>query len=149
MSTTVLEKRLYVAEPPARFLVRPPIVVDASTVCAILFDEGLRHDSAHRIAGRMLYASHLLDHEVVSAAARRFPGASDSRQIGDVLEDYLGLEIELCDTDVRVQFDLAMRYRLDAYSAAYLCLAAEMRVPLATYDRHLAEAARIHLGSLN
>jgi predicted nucleic acid-binding protein len=62
---------------------------------------------------------------------------------------YRALEIALCDTDVQAQFDLALRYRISAFGAAYLCLAAELHSPLATFDPQLAEAARVHLSSLD
>ena len=43
----------------------------------------------------------------------------------------------------------AARYELSAYDAAYLWLAAELRAPLATFDRRLAEATQAHLGTLS
>ncbi|MDP3414253.1 MAG: type II toxin-antitoxin system VapC family toxin, partial [Polaromonas sp.] len=44
--------------------------------------------------------------------------------------------------------DLAMRYGLSAYDAAYLWLAADLKCPLATFDDKLAAAARTHLAGL-
>ncbi len=45
-------------------------------------------------------------------------------------------------------FELATRYNLSAYDAAYLWLAAKLKAPLATFDAKLGEAARAHLASL-
>jgi predicted nucleic acid-binding protein len=41
-----------------------------------------------------------------------------------------------------------MRYKLSGYDAAYLWLAAELKAPLATFDKKLAAAAQAHLSSL-
>lgn len=147
MSTLTLERALMVAEPASRFLARSPIVVDASMVCAILFDGGLGEQSSRLIADHALYAPYLLDHEIISETLRRFAGPGAAANVA--LERYRALEIALCDTDVQAQFDLALRYRISAFSAAYLCLAAELHSPLATFDPQLAEAARAHLSSLD
>ena len=40
MKATV--RKLHVAEPPATYMPRPPIVVDCSAICGILFDEPWR-----------------------------------------------------------------------------------------------------------
>ena len=39
-------------------------------------------------------------------------------------------------------------YGLSAYDAAYLWLAAQLKAPLATFNRKLGEAAQAHLGAL-
>ena len=44
--------------------------------------------------------------------------------------------------------ELALRYDLSTYDAAYLWLAAGLKAPLATLDRRLGEAAQRHLQSL-
>ena len=64
-------RKLYVAEPPPTYQVRPAIVVDCSAVSGILFDEPWRGEAISRIAARTLYAPHLLDHEVVSVALKK------------------------------------------------------------------------------
>ena len=139
---------LYVAEPPAPYLVRPPLVVDCSAICGILFDEPWRADAVARLSGKTLYAPYLLDHEVISVTLKKrrqqWPGAS----IDGALEDYAQYQIELHETDLAGQFDLALRYKLSAYDAAYLWLAAELKAPLATFDEKLAAAAQVHLAGL-
>jgi predicted nucleic acid-binding protein len=141
-------RKLYVAEPPAAYRVRPPIVVDCSAVCGILFDEPWRSEAMGRIAGMSLYAPHLLDHEIVSVALKKHRQTWSRESITIALEGYAQFQIELCDTDTAGQLELALRYKLSAYDAAYLWLAAELKAPLATFDEKLGTAARTHLASL-
>ena len=57
--------------------------------------------------------------------------------------------IELLRIDIGEAFDLAQRYQLSAYDAAYLWLAADLKCPLATFDERLAAAALAHLSGLD
>lgn len=141
-------RKLHIAEPPAAYLVRPPIVVDCSVICGILFDEPWRTEAMSRIAGRTLYAPYLLDHEVVSVTLKKERQNWSRESTAAALEDYGQYQIELRDTNAAQQFDLALRYKLSAYDAAYLWLAAELKAPLATFDAKLAKAASAHLSSL-
>jgi predicted nucleic acid-binding protein len=71
-----------------------------------------------------------------------------SEAITGALEDYLQYQIELRQTDISAQLDLALRYQLSSYAAAYLWLAADLKAPLATFDEKLGRAAQQHLASL-
>ena len=142
------QRTLYVAEPPVAYLVRPPMVVDCSAICGILFDEPWRADAIARIAGKTLYAPYLLNHELISVTLKKHRQQWSRESITSALEDYVQYQIELRETDINAQFDLALRYKLSAYDAAYLWLAAELKAPLATFDEKLAAAARSHLASL-
>jgi predicted nucleic acid-binding protein len=42
---------------------------------------------------------------------------------------------------------MAIDHGITAYDAAYLCLAVQLRAPLATFDGRLGEAARQRLGA--
>ena len=64
------------------------------------------------------------------------------------LVEAAGMDITLHRIDVVAVADLAIRYQLSAYDAAYLWLAAELKAPLATFDAQLATAALAHLSSL-
>lgn len=141
-------RSFHLAEPSAAYLKRPPVVVDSSAICAVLFDEPGREEAVASMAGKSLYAPYLLDHEFISVALKKrrlnWPEASLALALGE----YLGCQIELRETDLTAQYELAARYKLSAYDAAYLWLAAELRAPLATFDDKLAKAARAHLAGL-
>ena len=143
------QRTIYVAEPPAAYLIRPPMVVDCSAICGILFDEPWRAEAVARLAGRTLYAPYLLDHEVISVTLKKQRQQGSSASITSALEDYAQYQIELRGTDISAQLDLALRYKLSSYDAAYLWLAAELKAPLATFDKQLAKAAQTHLASLS
>ena len=141
-------RAIYVAEPPLHYQTRPPLVVDSSLVCALLFDEPDRLDAQARLAGRRLVAPQLLDHEVVNVAVQKQRRGMPAAMVEQALRDYLEQDLELVPTDLMAQFFLAQRYALSAYDAAYLWLAAELKAPLATFDRRLGDAATRHLGAL-
>ena len=139
---------LYVAEPPASYLVRPPLVVDCSVLSAVLFEEPMRDEALRQLVGRAMHAPTLLDHEIANVAVKKqrqhWPGDS----IAMALADYAEHDIALHRIDAKAQVALAIRYGLSAYDAAYLWLASELKAPLATFDHKLALAARAHLGAL-
>jgi predicted nucleic acid-binding protein len=129
--------------------VRPPIVVDCSALSAVLFDEPARDEALARLVGRSLHAPNLLDHEIVSVALKKGRKEGPAEAFAQALRDYAASDIDLHPVDLVAQYELATRYGLSAYDAAYLWLAAELRAPLATFDRRLAEAAQAHLGTLS
>jgi predicted nucleic acid-binding protein len=142
-----VKQPLYIAEPPAVYRLRPPLVVDCSLLAAVLFDEPERDDALGRMAGCELFAPHLLDFEIASVALKK------SRQgltevAACALADYGALPLSQQPVDIQGQVALALRYDLSIYDAAYLWLAAELKAPLATLDRRLGEAAQRHLQSL-
>jgi predicted nucleic acid-binding protein len=65
---------VHVAEPPAPYLGRPPIVLDCSVLSAVLFQEEARHDALRSIAGKTLHAPVLLSSEIVSVALKKRRG---------------------------------------------------------------------------
>lgn len=139
---------LHLAEPPPSYLFRPALVVDCSVLSAVLFEEETRDDALLMLSGKSLHAPVLLDHEIVSVALKKARGGWPEAAIALALSDYAQQEIDLHRVEVQAQHQLAVRYRLSAYDAAYLCLAAELMAPLATFDEKLAAAARTHLASL-
>ena len=149
MSTFGSAPALYVAEPPAIYLARPPIVVDASAICAVLFDEPERAEAVASLCGKTPYAPCLLDHEIASVALKKRRRGWPTESLDLALADYSEWKIELRPCDFMGQYELAVRYGLTSYDAAYLWLAAELRAPLATFDAQLAKAAREHLASLS
>ena len=141
-ATTTLAS-LIVAENPARYAVEPPLVVDCSVLAAVLFDEPERPLAAEQLAGRSLHAPWLLDVEIASVAAKKAAaGATDSAWLG--LQDYECVELVRHAVEPLALLELAQRYRLTVYDAAYLSLADRLGAPLATFDQKLGRAALAH-----
>jgi predicted nucleic acid-binding protein len=140
--------QFYVAEPPTAYRVRPPMVVDCSAISAVLFDESARDEAIARLAGHSLHAPNLLDHEIVSVALKKRRHDWPAESLALALSDYVAYDIALHSIDLEAQYELAARYALSAYDAAYLWLAAEIKAPLATFDHKLAAAAQAHLSAL-
>jgi len=141
-------RQLYVAEPPAKYLVRLPVVVDCSVIAGLIFQEHWQAEAQARIADRSLHAPHLLDAEIAQVALKKHrSGATELAAMG--LVEYSDIIIITHPVKAVESFDLATRYNLSAYDAAYLWLAAKLKAPLATFDAKLGEAARLHLSSLS
>ena len=144
---TGVVRALYVAEPPMAFLERCPLVVDCSTLSGLMYQEHWQAEAAQRISDRALHAPHLLDSEMASVATKKH--RQGFAQIADDgLAQYLAMDIELHSIKAQDVVLLALRYQLSAYDAAYLWLAAELKAPLATFDKKLATAAKAHLATL-
>lgn len=136
---------LHLAEPPAGYLGRPPIVVDCSVLSAALFEEEAREAAWRALAGKTLHAPGLLDSEIASVALKKHRAGAPVAMIQSALSRYLEQEIELHRPDVQGQYALALRFGVSGYDAAYLWLAGFLRAPLATFDSRLAKAARAYL----
>ena len=139
---------LYVAEPSAAYLYQPPSVVDCSVMVAALFEEEARAQAISLMTGKKMYAPNLLDHEMVNVAVKKIRSGWPAASVRLALASYATQAIELRETDQQEQFELALRYDLSGYDAAYLWLAAELKTPLATFDKKLAAAAQAHLSGL-
>jgi predicted nucleic acid-binding protein len=122
-------------------------VVDASIAGAWLLpdeDDALAEQAMARMAEEDAAAPDLLRHEIRSillSAERR--GRISDDFVHSALARFRGLPLQLAgpgdDTEV---VRLSRKYRLSAYDAAYLALALLQKLPLATLDHRLAEAAR-------
>lgn len=138
---------LIVAEPTPRPAARAPVVVDCSVIAAAVFAEAQGMQAWQRLEGRSLHAPWLLDIEMGSVALRKSK-TGDVSLVSAALGHFQDLEITRYTVDIAAIVELARRYALTAYDAAYLLIAAELRAPLLTFDARLGSAARQHLGSL-
>lgn len=141
-------RELYVAEPPAHYMVRPPIVIDCSALAGLLFHEPWQELAEKSLAGRELHAPYLLQAEIASVAVKKVRQGLAPGMVDDGLAQCEEMEIDLHRIDVPETVTLAARYHLSAYDAAYLWLAVELKAPLATFDQKLATAARAHWSTL-
>ena len=138
---------LYVAEPAAQYLQWPPLVIDCSLLAGLLFHESTQEDAAARISGKTLHAPFLLQLEMTSVALKKCKLGQGERA-ALALAEFDELAIQLHEIEPKAVLNLALRYKLSTYDAAYLWLAAELKAPLATFDEHLGRAAQVHLASL-
>lgn len=139
---------LHVAEPPAHYLVLPPLVVDCSVLAGLLFQEEWERQAGDAIEARTLHAPHLLATEITSVALKKHKQGMASIA-ADGLAAFAQIEIALHEMPPAPVLELAIRYQLSADDAAYLWLAAELKAPLATFDAKLGAAAQTHLASLD
>jgi len=142
-----MSQRLHVAEPPARYLSRPALVVDCSVLAGLVFREHWYDAAQSQIDGRAPHAPHLLIYEIANVALKKHRRGEAHALQG--LADALVLDVELHEVEMAPAFALAQRYQLSAYDASYLWLAEALRCPLVTFDEVLAQAAQRHLGSLS
>jgi len=139
---------LYVAEPPRLWADLQPTVVDCSVMAALIFDEPAGQTAAALLAGRAMHAPSLLPYEMASVACKKLRAGAQASEIERALTDFDEQAVELHACAPAAAAQIAQRYGLSAYDAAYLCLAAALRAPLATFDKRLGEAATTHLGQL-
>lgn len=115
-------------------------VVDASAIAAVLFDEPEAEPIAGSISGKLV-APQLLRYELASVCTtklRRHPARA-----GEIRSRYKLLErlaIDYVEPEWHTLPDLAQRWALSAYDAAYLQLALSLNAPLVTLDARLAAA---------
>ena len=141
-------RTLHLAEPPAQYLLRQPIVVDCSVLIGALFSEHWQSLAEQQIKGRELHAPYLLQAEFANAVVKKTRhGLAELAH--DALARLNDLEIDLHRMVETAVVALALRYQLSGYDASYLWLAADLKCPLVTFDEKLATAAKAHLSSLS
>lgn len=147
LSTGSGPRPFYVAEPPAQYLARPPMVVDCSALAGIIFDEPWQAEAGEKIRGRSMNAPFLLEIELSSVAIKKHKQGYGAL-VDKGLERFKALNVSLHQIELKEVLALALQYKLSAYDASYLWLAANLKAPLATFDEKLATAAQVHLASL-
>ena len=140
---------ILIAEPPAEYRVRPPLVVDASVLAACVFGEPERDAAEARLKGFALHAPELIDYELANVAATKLRCGDLAQDIAArALAEFAAMALDRHAPAPDEMAALAWRYGLSAYDAAYLWVAGQLKAPLATFDRRLAEAATTHLSNL-
>ena len=140
---------LFVAQPPAPYASRQPLVVDASVLAAAVFDENERELALSWMRGRALAAPQLVDYEITNIALSKVRSKQvDTEAAVQALALFAALDIERVPIAMDGVFALAAQCQLTAYDAAYLWLAAQLKAPLATFDGRLGEAATAYLSAL-
>ena len=118
------------------------IVVDASAVAAVVFNEPDAEAVLRQIGDRRLIAPSLLPYElgnVFVVKTRRYPDLA--KELGEAFSLFDMLDIELVELPCEDAAKLALEADLTAYDAAYLWLARRLGVALVTLDRKLGAVA--------
>jgi len=140
---------VFIAEPPAIYLARPPLVVDASLLAACVFGEAERDAAEARLRGCSLHAPGLIDYELSNVAVTKVRRNELTLETAVLaLAEFSAMALERHVPVPGEVVTIAALYRLSAYDAAYLWLAGMLKAPLATFDRQLASAASDYLGKL-
>jgi predicted nucleic acid-binding protein len=122
-------------------------VVDASVAIAWLFEDEVTPETEavlDRLSDQEAHAPGLWELEianVVLSAERR--GRISEIATAQIMERLRDLPIRINPDNPRLHhlLEVARRYGLTSYDAAYLTLALQLNLPLATLDRDLAAAA--------
>jgi predicted nucleic acid-binding protein len=118
------------------------VVCDASVLAAITFGEPGSAQAVALARSRRLLAPSLLRYEMAQVAVRKCSaGRSDAALVEQAYAASLRVPIRLVEPSWLAVVGLARSKDLTAYDAAYLQLALELRVPLATLDGRLGRAA--------
>jgi predicted nucleic acid-binding protein len=118
------------------------IVVDASAITAIVFDEEASPDVQRRLANANLVAPTLLAFEIANACVtrERRQGRAEVAALGSY-SIFLGWKIAMLPVSEHQVVALALMTGLTAYDASYLWLARHLQCALVTLDRRLQAAA--------
>ena len=135
-------RRLYVAEPRAVWLARPPVVADCSVLAAPLFAEPQADETAALLQQRALHAPSLLPCELARVALMKQRADASPVEIDTALTDFAEQRIEPHPVPPAAVTALAARHGVRAYDAACPWLAAELRATLLTSNQRLMRVAQ-------
>jgi predicted nucleic acid-binding protein len=119
------------------------VVVDASALAALTFNEPGAEEIARRLEGAHVHAPALLSYELANVAwrkARQNPSATPAilRAVAAALDEDAG--IVWCSVPAADAALVALATGLTAYDAAYVWLAGFLGADLVTLDRRVAQA---------
>ena len=142
-----MKRPLFVAEPLAHWMARPPAVVDCSILASYLWREPQADEAERLMTGLSLQAPVLLKYEIANVARNKLRSGSTPAAARAGVDALADQQLVFHDVDPGVLLDIGARYGLTAYDAAYLWVAERLQAPLATFDARLARAAQQHLNS--
>jgi len=118
------------------------IVVDASAIIAVIFEEPSADAIEDCLVGQQLVAPVVLALEVANACIirkrRQPPVPLSAKELFDLFEDW---SVRLLPVDYGGVIGIAGATGLTAYAASYLWLARYLECGLVTLDRRLSSAA--------
>ena len=119
------------------------VIVDASALAAVIFEEPGFEQITRRLAGAVIFAPTLLKFELAGAAwkkAKRHPSdaARFLQRLAIGLENRFGIVWK--DVNVTDVALVALATGLSVYDASYLWLAGDLGADLVTLDKRLAGA---------
>lgn len=118
------------------------VVVDASALAAVLFDEPEAPDVRRRLHGHTLLATTLIDYELANTALKKMRREPErTAAVLAALHTGQLLQLRRVRPDMTQVLTLAALANLTAYDASYLWLAKTLGVGLVTLDQALARAA--------
>ncbi|MCC7200826.1 MAG: type II toxin-antitoxin system VapC family toxin [Gammaproteobacteria bacterium] len=116
------------------------VVIDASALAAVLFDEPEAAPILASVRGRLI-APGLIRYELASVSLSKLMRKPERAADIDARHALIdALDLTLFEPDWPELPRLARRWALSVYDAAYLQLALARRVPLVTLDARLAAA---------
>jgi predicted nucleic acid-binding protein len=119
------------------------IVIDASAIIAILFNEPSKTAIIEKTKSVDLVSPLSLTWEVgnaISASIKR--GRITPEQGIQAIRQYNSIEIRLVDVDLEEAIIISSRLKLYAYDAYLLCCASNLKLPLLCLDKRMAQTAR-------
>lgn len=123
------------------------VVVDASAIAAVLFQEADGDMVQAHVQDDTLIAPHLIDYELMNVGLVKIRrGIGNELLIRSVLSKVPFLRIRRVSVSTDAIIPLALQTGLSGYDAAYLWLARSLDVELVTLDRKLASADRLLRG---
>lgn len=121
------------------------VVVDASALAAVAFDDEQAAAVAAQIAGEALHAPSLVGLELANATlnrCKRSPAFAEQYMAG--FRRVLELPIVMHTVEPLAAFALATETGLSACDASYLWLSHRLGAPLVSADKKLVAAARTY-----
>jgi predicted nucleic acid-binding protein len=118
------------------------VVCDASVLAAIAFEEPNSAEARALTRSKRLLAPSLLRYEMAQVVVSKcIRSPNDASGIGRAFAASLRVPVRLLLPSWPAVVELARKHKLSAYHAAYLQLAKELHIPLATLDARLGRVA--------